>query len=283
MNNMNKKIFQPPRSIERRYRRAIDRLLFEVKKQAKKALTPEDAIQLIRRFARSPTFRDAAYDIARSMVTHLATANQRTWREAAAKGGKAREIYQALKKELSNSRLYHNIIRNNAQYISSAPLDVAEKLTAKMAKGYEAGRRPDDLLQEVLTEWSGYSKSQAKLIARTEVSKASTALTHARCEKAGVGWYVWRNSEDERVRSSHQYMNGVLVAWSEPPSPEELDPRHEQRPYGKYHAGETFNCRCYPQALLEFSDVSWPHKVYYQGRVRYMTLAEFKRINGGNI
>lgn len=277
----NKKIYQPPRSIERKYRRAIDRLLFAARKYILQAKTPEEVADIIRHFARAPTFQSACYAVARSMVTQLAVANQRTWRQAAAKGSKGRAIYNALQKEMSNSKIYHTIIQNNAQYISSVPDDIAERLTDKISKGYQAGRRPNDLLKEVISEWPSLSRSRAKLIARTEVSKASTALTHERCELAGVQWYVWRNSEDERVRSSHRHINGVIIPWNEPPSPEELDPKHEQRPYGHYHAGETFNCRCYPQALLDFNDVSWPHRVYYRGRLRSMTLAEFKRINGG--
>lgn len=277
----NKKIFQTPRSIEHRYRRAIDRLLFAAQKSIKRAKTPEEVIAIIEHFARAPTFRTAAFSVARSMVTQLAAANARTWRQAAMKGSKGRAIYNALKKELSNAQTYRDIIRSNAQYITSVPGDIAERLTEKMSKGYEAGRRPSDLMKEVLAEWPQLTKSRAKLIARTEVSKASTELTHERCRSAGVKWYVWRNSEDERVRSSHRHINGAIIPWDDPPSPEELDPRHEQRPYGHYHAGETFNCRCYPQALLEFSDVSWPHRVYYRGRLRTMTLAEFKKINGG--
>ena len=280
---MDKKTFQTPRSIERRYRRAIGRLLSAAQGAIAKAATAEEAIAIIRRFARAPTFRSAAYDIVRSMMTQLAAQNQRSWRAAAYKGSRGRAIYNALKRELSNTQLYHQIIQANADYITSVPEDVAERLTTKMARGYEAGRRPADLLREVLEEWPDMTAAKARTIARTEVSKASTALTHDRCERAGIDWYVWRNSEDERVRSSHRAVDGVIIAWNEPCSPEELDPRHEQRPYGKYHAGETFNCRCYPQPLLEFSDVSWPHKVYYHGRLRSMTLAEFKRINGGTL
>lgn len=278
---MNKTIYQPPRSIEHRYRRSIGRLLFPLLGELRKAHTVEAALDIIRRFARSPTFKRAAYGVVKSMMTHLAVANQKTWRIAAMKGSRGRAIFQALRKELSNTTLYHDIVKANAQYITTVPENIAERLTVRMAKGYEVGLRPEDLMQEVLSEWPSMSAKHAKLIARTEVSKASTALTRDRCEKAKVEWYVWRNSEDERVRSSHRFMDGVIVPWNEPPNPEALDPKREQKPYGNYHAGETFNCRCYPQPLLEFSDVSWPHKVYYQGRVKRMTLAEFKRINGG--
>lgn len=278
---MKYKYYQMPRSIERKYRRAIDRLLLRLMAQIRLAKTAAAALAAIRHFARSPTYREAAYDIARSMATQLAVQSQRTWRQAAAKGSKGRRIYQALKKELGNTKVYHEIIRSNASYISSVPESIADRLTQRVARGYEAGARPEALLDDILQAWPQMSSAQAKLIARTETSKASTALTRSRCAAAGLRWYVWRNSEDERVRSSHSHMGGVIVSWDEPPSPERLDPKHEQKPYGTYHAGDTFNCRCYPQPLLDFSDVSWPHKVFHKGRLRFMTLAEFKQINGG--
>jgi hypothetical protein len=68
----------------------------------------------------------------------------------------------------------------------------------------------------------------------------------------------------------------VLVSWRDPPSPEEL--AGEEKTYGKYHAGEIFNCRCEPLPLIEAEDVSWPHKVYTGGKIRMLGLKEFKRL-----
>lgn len=217
------------------------------------------------------------------MATQIWRGVAANWRVAASKSSRGRVIYLALKNELKTAERFHSIVRNNAAYIKTMPLNIAEQVTASMAKGYAEGRRPAELLEDVLKKAPHLTANHARLIARTETSKASTALTRMRSEEAGVGWYVWRTSEDERVRSSHEHMEGVIVNWNEPPSPEKLDPRHQQRPYGEYHAGETFNCRCYPQPLLEYSDVQWPARVYYQGKIQRLTLAKFKTITGGNL
>ena len=124
------------------------------------------------------------------------------------------------------------------------------------------------------------SKSRISLIARTESSKASTALTEARAESLNLPWYVWRTSKDARVRSSHRHMDGVLIAWAEAPSPEALK---GLKSYGTYQAGNTFNCRCYPEPLIYLDQVSWPHKVYHNGTIREMTRSAFKKINSGYI
>lgn len=280
---MKKEQWEITRSVERRYRTAIERLFKGLRAELAGLSNPFSVAAAIRRFARSPTFRRAAYEVARSMVTHVAAHNQRTWRKAARVGGKGRAIFNALAKELSNTQLYHRIIQSNAEYIQSMPEKVAQQVTKLAARGYEAGKRPAVIAEEIFREYPYMTRRHARLIARTETSKASTALTRARCDYAKVSWYVWRTSDDERVRSSHRHMEGVIIPWNEPPSPEKLDPRHRQRPYGEYHAGDTFNCRCYPQPLLEFDDVTFPHRVYYQGKIQMMTLAKFKAINGGSL
>jgi len=218
-----------------------------------------------------------------SMATQVWRGVARSWRSAASKSSRGRLIYQALKNELDTTPAFWQIVEANAGYIKTMPLQIAERVTAKMAKGYAEGKRPEELLKQVLADAPHLTRSHARLIARTETSKASTALTRVRAEAAGLSWYVWRTSKDERVRSSHDHMDGVVVSWADPPSPEALDPRHTQRPYGEYHAGETFNCRCYPAPLLSYDDVSWPARVYYGGRLQRMTLAKFKAITGGEL
>ena len=275
--------FRPPRRIERQYAAAIDRLLIGLRPLLREISDPFFIAQTIRNYARSPTFRAESYKVAQAMATHLFSDGHRTWREAAAAGSKGRMIYQALQKELQSTQVgttYHNIVYNNAEVIRSVPHRIAAQMTAKIAQRAEQGLRPAAMLDEVLSLYPNMTKTHAMLIARTETSKATTALTRARCDAAGVGWYVWETCDDERVRDSHILMDGVVISWNEPPSPEELN--HE-RSYGHYHAGETFNCRCYPAPLLEYDDVGWPARVYHGGRIQHMSLARFKSITGGEL
>jgi hypothetical protein len=72
-------------------------------------------------------------------------------------------------------------------------------------------------------------------------------------------------------------MEGVIVFWREPPSPELLV---DEKSVGYYHAGEVFNCRCYPEVLISLNDVQWPHKVYSSGRIQTMTKNQFTTLAG---
>lgn len=270
--------FKPRPSVERKYRAAIRRIMQGLREKLEGASSPFQMLEILRGFARSPTLDREAREAAKEMVTHLFYDGARDWREAARHGSRGRMIYETIRKEMARRTDFDPIIERNAKYITSMASGVADKVTKDMARGYMHGKRPEELMHDVLQRWPELTEWHARLIARTETSKASTALTKVRAESAGLDWYVWRTSEDARVRTSHHHMDGVICSWSDPPSPEALI--HEKS-YGKYNPGEIFNCRCYPEVLLDYGDVSWPHKVYLGGRIRSMTLAAFKRLNGG--
>jgi SPP1 gp7 family putative phage head morphogenesis protein len=139
--------------------------------------------------------------------------------------------------------------------------------------------RASELAEYIKSVFPEKSKANAALIARTEVSKSQTALTQARAEALGLNWYIWRTSEDSRVRSSHDFMEGVLVRWSDPPNPELLDPDFKgKKTYGKYHAGNIFNCRCYPEPVVDIDDIEFPCRVYFNGKIQNMTRNRFLEI-----
>lgn len=273
--------WQLKRSVERRYGVALARMIEGLRTELSRVRSPFLIAAAIRRYARSPTYRKAAEILARSMVTHVFSDGHRTWREAARAGAKGRIIYTALQTELGQTAVgtaFWDIVEHNAEVIRSMPDRVAKQVTEMVAREANQGLRPEAILEDVLAKWPHMTRAHAMLIARTESSKASTALTRARSAVAGINWYVWRSEEDSRVRDSHRLMDGVLINWDDPPSPEAL--AGEDRTYGSYHAGDIFNCRCYPEPLIMFSDICWPHKVYYGGRIQYMTLAQFKQIGG---
>ena len=275
---MDKKTFRPQRRIEKRYAVAINTILKGLYRRLAGARSPFQMLEVIRGFARSPTMNKAAREAAQAMVTNLLKDGARGWRQAARRGSKGKMIHQAIKGEIKGNEAFYAIISQNAKLIQTVPETMAERLSAKMAKGQIAGKRPEELMKDIQREFPHLSAVQARRIARTETSKASTAITRVRSESAGLSWYVWCTSDDSRVRDSHAKMDGVIVSWKDPPSPEELV---REPSYGHYHAGEIFNCRCYAAPLVSTDDVTWPHKVYYMGRIQNMTLAQFKRISGG--
>lgn len=218
-----------------------------------------------------------AQQAATRMITHQMALNARSWKAAAREGGEGQRIYAALQSELRNTNVgarYRELIAENAQYIKTLPEKVASQFVKEAARLEREGVRAESIQHHKLL--GHLLKWQAMRLARTESAKANAALTQARAEDLGLDWYVWRTSEDERVRLSHRKMDGVLVSFDDPPSPEQLV---GMRSYGHYQAGNIFNCRCYIEPLLSLRQVNWPHKVYAAGVIRYQTLAEFRSRN----
>lgn len=234
--------------------------------------------KLMAEFQDSQEYSDFVMSTVERMVTGLNTGNYSTWRKAAREATKGNMLYRALLEEMQTGigSSIKNQIMENANLIRTLPTDTAQKVVQNITEEAYKGKRASEIARIIQEETSKHSRASARLIARTEVSKATTALTKARSEDLGLKWYVWRTALDgDRVRKSHRNMEGVLVAWSNPPAPEELV---GEKSAGHYHAGNIYNCRCYPEPLISVDDVSWPHKVYYQGTIRKMGKREFEQL-----
>lgn len=238
----------------------------------------EKYINDMRNFQNSEPFNSFVYSAVRRMVTPIAVQNMRTWRMAAKKATKNPSLYRMLMSEI-NQGLKSDIeiqIEENASLIKTLPTDVAKKVTKDISDMALKGMRASEIAKVIREQTDKHSRASAKLIARTEVSKTTTALTKARCDNLDLHWYVWRTMEDgDRVRKSHRIMEGVLVNWNEPPSPEALA---GEKSVGNYHAGNIWNCRCYPEPLIEIDDISWPHKVYTNGKIQIMGKMQFEQM-----
>lgn len=238
----------------------------------------EKYINDMRNFQNSEPFNSFVYSAVRRMVTPIAVQNMRTWRMAAKKATKNPGLYRMLMSEINNG-LKNDIniqIEENANLIKTLPTDVAKKVTKDISDMALKGMRASEIAKVIREQTDKHSRASAKLIARTEVSKTTTALTKARCDNLDLHWYVWRTAEDgDRVRKSHRIMEGVLVNWNEPPSPEALA---GEKSVGNYHAGNIWNCRCYPEPLIEIDDISWPHKVYTNGKIQTMGKMQFEQM-----
>lgn len=238
----------------------------------------EKYINDMRNFQNSEPFNSFVYSAVRRMVTPIAVQNMRTWRMAAKKATRNSYLYRLLMREI-NQGLKSDIeiqIEENASLIKTLPTDVAKKVTKDISDMALKGMRASEIAKVIREQTDKHSRASAKLIARTEVSKTTTALTKARCDNLDLHWYVWRTAEDgDRVRKSHRIMEGVLVNWNEPPSPEALA---GEKSVGNYHAGNIWNCRCYPEPLIEIDDISWPHKVYTNGKIQTMGKMQFEQM-----
>lgn len=187
-------------------------------------------------------------------------------------------IYQELQKELQHGTavgdLFWSQIDKRAAMFRSLPLDVAKHLTEHATKESLKGRTPASIAKDIAELYPHVSRTRANLIARTESAKTQSSLTESRSEAMGYHWYVWQTAHDERVRSSHKHMQGVICRFDDPPDPEELIGMINQAQH--YNPGGIWNCRCFASPIInpDFG-ITWPAQVYVNGQVVKMRKSEF--------
>lgn len=193
--------------------------------------------------AYSDTIDGWANAVSRRMLAEVNLKDARSWEQH------AQEMGLAIQRELRSAptgaamMTLHN---DQVSLIKSLPLDAATKAQAIARESLVTGERMEDLRKRI-QNLGDITKSRATLIARTEVSKAHTALTQARAEHVGSEGYIWRTVGDYDVRPSHKRMEGKFIRWDQPP---EVDPGYN------YHAGAFPNCRCWPEPVLKAEAVA---------------------------
>jgi len=263
-------LWHPKRRIEQAYQRSLIAMF-------KSALTAFNGIDTLKQFktmleqwSNSETFDKFAESVSRKMITSLFDDVGKDWRSAARYNSQGRRIYELLMKDLSGERgrRVDNLVHQNAELIKSLPVDIADDVAQYIFREMIKGRRPENIERDIIKMFPDRAKARAKLIARTECAKTQTALVQGDAEEIGANWYIWRSTKDQRVRVSHHKMDGILCSWRDPPNPEALFPS-EQKPYGSYHPGCTFNCRCYPDPIVtKYQLTKNTYKVYQYGQLQ---------------
>lgn len=130
-----------------------------------------------------------------------------------------------------------DFVTENAALIRSVNVDALSEVEAIVLRGVRDGSRHEDIAPEIEKRF-GVSESRAALIARDQVGKFAAELNQARQTELGIKGYVWRTSNDERVRASHAEKEGRDYEWSDPPS-------------DTGNPGEDVNCRCWAEPKVE--------------------------------
>lgn len=273
-----KDLWKPKRRIELLYQRRLRQLMRKLEMKFKKATGLEDILKMLKEFSKSKEFIQYAEATAKKMVTGVFTDAGKTWRTAARVNSKGREIYEALKQEFNSpiGIAVKEQTDKNSRLIKSMPERIRIEITDIVARETMNGRRSTEIAEDLQSRFPEMLKNKADLIARTETSKTESALNQARSQNLGLNWYIWRTSDDVRVRKSHDHMEDVLINWENPPSPEALIKQRSK--LGRYHAGCAPNCRCYSEIVVRLDFVKFPHKVYYNGKIQYMSRKQFESI-----
>lgn len=128
--------------------------------------------------------------------------------------------------------------RENVNLIKTIPEEYFKKIESVVFKGTLQSNSAKGMMEEI-RQIGGVSEKRAKLIARDQTSKLNSALTKKRSEDLGIEEYVWRTSEDERVRDTHEKNNGKTFRFDTPPPV-------------TGHPGNDIQCRCVAQPIIQF-------------------------------
>ncbi len=215
-----------------------------------------------------------AEQLARGMVTAVGKVNATSWRQAARKSTQGRRIHDLLVKEMSGpvGEAFRSYISANARLIKSLPQDLAQDVVKQIATRQMRGERADVIAADIRKRIPEITKAKIQLIARTQVAMTATAISKVRAENLKLPCYEWLTSEDVRVRVSHKKLDHVIVFWNDPPSPEALV---GEKSYGNYNAGQTFNCRCDANVVVDLDQLNWPMRVYRNGLITRISRAKF--------
>jgi SPP1 gp7 family putative phage head morphogenesis protein len=267
--------FGPAQRLEKQYAAAIGKITRRILAPIKPEASLEEWLNEIAERSQAADVQEASDLLARQMCHQVNIKNARTWREAAAKSQRSRELHRLLQKEMEGpvGIQVQRLIQANAGYISSVPLDAARVLASEVTKAQQAGARAGTISKMMKQRFPELLRSRVHLISRTEVSKASLALTEARCQELNIEFAEWLTSDDVRVRTSHKLMNKVIFPWNDLPSPERL--AGEKSSLGAYGPGGCPNCRCVVAPVLALEDIHFPAKVYHSGSIKHMNKQQF--------
>lgn len=102
----------------------------------------------------------------------------------------------------------------NLALIKSLPENMTARLRGVMMKAFHEGAGLRDLTK-LVRETTGAGEKRAELIARDQIGKLNGQLAEMRQTSIGVEEYIWRTSQDERVRPTHRVRNGKTYKWSD--------------------------------------------------------------------
>jgi SPP1 gp7 family putative phage head morphogenesis protein len=178
-----------------------------------------------------------AASVGRSMFAEVASRDRKAWWAA------SRDISRNLHHEVDRmptGEVMRHTVESQVGLIKSMPLEAAQRVQKLALEASISGTRPESLVNEI-RRTGAVTRARANVIARTEVGRATTALTASRAQFVGSTHFVWRTMKDSVVRESHRVLEGKSFAWDDPP---ECDPGIWALP------GSSPNCRCFAEPVI---------------------------------
>lgn len=271
---------QYPVALQVQYRKKIMAMILEMDRLVKKILIPD--LDRLNQEARNQ--RQDAYtytDDVSELINIIRATHAETYSEAAIQamaaeqaaavsGFNRRQMTRAFSNALGVDLFYNEpwleaemaaFTKMNVELITSIPQKHFSDIEMTVQRGLRTGRSVRDLTKELNSTHKGSlrmkPRNRAELIARDQTMKLNGDLNHLRQTNIGIKRYIWRTSQDERVRDEHAALEGRIFKWSEPPD--------------VGHPGEDFQCVLSGSPISFTSGVKAGFKRFYAGPVVKIT------------
>lgn len=137
--------------------------------------------------------------------------------------------------------------QENVGLITSIADEYLDKVERLVFESVIQGRSSSRSMIEEIVEIGGVTEARARFIARDQTAKLNAAMNRERNQALGIEEYIWRDSDDERVRKgkdgtengpgSHRAKDGKTYRWDSPPP-------------DTGHPGEDYQCRCTAEPVI---------------------------------
>ena len=134
-------------------------------------------------------------------------------------------------------------VSENTSLIKSLPARLHPELEGIVRRGVMNGASVKTIKGQIKERY-GVTDHRAKLIAQDQTLKLNADLTRYRLQSVGVKKYIWRSSQDSRVRPEHAERNGKTYSWEEGAS--------------GMHPGQEVRCRCHAEAIWDEKEIATP-------------------------
>lgn len=134
----------------------------------------------------------------------------------------------------------------NLLLIENIPEKLMTDTKGSVQRAVKNGRRANRIKNTVKKQLD-VTENRAKTIARDQISKLNASITRARSEKLGINYYVWFSSLDERTRTSHEVLHGMICDYDDDTIYSEDGVNWLSRAsIGGFvgNPGDDINCRC---------------------------------------
>jgi len=133
-------------------------------------------------------------------------------------------------------------VSENVSLIKSIPEEYHKQLDTIVLQGVRSGESIDDIKDNIQNVYKK-TDNKAKFIARDQAGSMLGDFTKLRHQELGLKEFIWRDSDDIRVRDKHKALDGKKFTW-------------EEGANGLF-PGKDYNCRCTAEIVAEELDELW--------------------------